>query len=301
MANPGWSKYALPLGFLCLLVPGILRAQASITPALQRAPGFMGPNALPPGWTQEPAPPTHGRVDFLWERHRGGGDRTHNPFVLIRVPFAPGKVVMDLTWRPVEWFRTDEQTRVLRGARDSSGFNASDLWVAFLAKILGADGKGRGWDLSLHVATKTTAGKNFESARHTNAPAYLFELQGGRVWHRQGRFPDRMALFARGGLLVWQESLYAQNDAFAWGVRTHLGYRNWQLGGELTGYQGWIGRGDSPVVARADIRTPGRRLQALLGYQYAFSDLSTHLLRAGLSIPLRPSGGSTPPTNTPDR
>lgn len=136
------------------------------------------------------------------------------------------------------------------------------------------------------MATKTTAGKNFESARHTNAPGYLFELQGGRVWNAPGRFPDRIVVFARGGLLVWQESLYAQNDAFVWGVRSHVGYKGWQWGGELTGYQGWIGRGDSPVVARIDLRTKGERIQGMVGYQYAFNDLSTHLFRAGLSMPL---------------
>lgn len=265
------------------------QAQSTPVTELQRSPAFMGPNALPLTWTQEPAPPKQGRIDVLWEVHRGRGDRTHNPFVMIRVPFAPGKVVMDLTWRPVEWFNTTNETRILRGARDSTGFNASDLWVAFLAQILAAEGRGKGWDVSLHVATKTTAGKNFESARHTNAPGYLFELQGGRIWQRAGRFPDRVSIFARGGLLVWQESLYAQNDAFAWGIRSHLGYKNWQLGGELTGYQGWIGNGDSPVVARIDIKSPGQKLQGIIGYQYAFSDLSTHLLRAGLSFPFQSS------------
>lgn len=280
------------LGLCSLLMAVVGQAQNSNAPSLQRSPAFMGPNALPLSWTQEPAPPRYGRADLLWEVHRGGGDRTHNPFVLIRVPFAPGKVVMDLTWRPVEWFVTTEDTRIRRGARDTSGFNASDLWVAFLANILSADNRGKGWDLSLHVATKTTAGKNFESARHTNAPGYLFDCQGGRVWYRNGRFPDRVSVFARGGLLVWQESLYAQNDAFAWGIRSHIGYKGWQLGGELTGYQGWIGNGDSPVASRIDIQTPGQRIQGILGYQFAFSDLATHLFRAGLSIPIKPDNKS---------
>jgi len=286
MHNKPTSIIVIVLVFWGLMTAKTGAAQTPTSPALTRSPGFMGPNALPLSWTQEPAPPKQGRIDMLWEVHRGGGDRTHNPFLMIRVPFAPGKVVMDLSWRPVEWFVTTNDTRIRRGARDSSGFNASDLWVAFLAKIWAAEGRGKGWDVSLHVATKTTAGKNFESARHTNAPGYLFELQGGRVWNFPGRFPDRLSVFARGGLLVWQESLYAQNDAFAWGIRSHAGYKGWQLGGELTGYQGWIGNGDSPVAARIDLRTPGQRIQAMMGYQYAFSDLSTHLFRAGISIPI---------------
>ncbi|MFM8492836.1 MAG: hypothetical protein ACKOA7_03785 [Bacteroidota bacterium] len=288
MQNRTLKSITSYIGLWGLLVVGSVHAQSGTLPPLQRSPAFMGPNALPLSWTQEPAPPKYGRIDLLWEVHRGGGDRTHNPFVMIRVPFAPGKVVMDLTWRPVEWFNTTNETRILRGSRDSTGFNASDLWVAFLAKILAAEGRGKGWDLSLHVATKTTAGKNFESARHTNAPGYLFELQGGRVWRRPGRFPDRISVFARGGLLVWQESLYAQNDAFSWGVRSHFGYKSWQLGAELTGYQGWIGNGDSPVAARIDMKSPGQRMQGMIGYQYAFSDLSTHLFRAGISFPIHP-------------
>ena len=56
-----------------------VQAQPVFAPVLQRSPAFMGPNALPLSWTQEPAPPKYGRIDLLWEVHRGGGDRTHNP------------------------------------------------------------------------------------------------------------------------------------------------------------------------------------------------------------------------------
>lgn len=254
-----------------------------------RSPLRMGPNALPLPIQREPRLDSNWHFELLGEFHSAPGDRTQNPFVFIRVPLAPGRVALDLTWRPLEWFQTSQQVRDFRRARGESGEGSSpgDVWITTVAQIAKQENNKAGLNLTLNVAVKTTAGKNLENARHTNTPGYIFDLHAGRNWERKGSWLNRWSLFGNAGLWVWQEGLAQQNDAFIYGVRSELDHGPWRLGLGATGYIGWINNGDRPYAARADLRYQRGHWQGLLGYQHAFQDLTTHLLRVGVGFQLR--------------
>ncbi|MFN3530149.1 MAG: hypothetical protein ACK417_09555 [Bacteroidia bacterium] len=257
-----------------------------------RSPRHMGPNALPIPIQREPRLDSSWQFELVGEFHQAPGDYTQNPYVFIRLPLAPGRVALDLTWRPMEWFQTDEQVRDFRRARGEGGRGSSpgDVWITTVVQLLRQNDDGSGLNLTLNVAVKTTAGKNLENARHTNTPGYIFDLHAGKSWKRQGSLINRISLFGNGGLWVWQEGLAQQNDAFNYGIRAEFEHGPWRLGTGFTGYIGWINNGDRPYAARGDLQYHTNRLFYLLGYQHAFQDLTTHMLRAGmgLKLPTRP-------------
>ena len=249
----------------------------------------MGPNALPLPIQREPRLDSNWHFEMLGEFHSAPGDQTQNAFVYIRMPLAPGRVAFDITWRPREWFQTSEQVRDFRRARGQSGEGSSpgDIWISTIAQLAKQENNAAKLNLTLQVTVKTTAGKNLDNARHTNTPGYIFDWHAGRNWERQGRWLNRWSLFGNAGLLVWQESLARQNDAFIYGLRSELDHGPWRLGLGATGYVGYINNGDRPYAARADLRYQRGNWHGLLGYQHAFQDLTTHLLRLGVGFQLR--------------
>jgi hypothetical protein len=253
-----------------------------------RAPGRMGPNALPLPIQRAPRLDSNWRLEWIGEFHVAPGDYTQNPFIFIRVPLAPGRVALDLTWRPMEWFQTSEAVRDFRFARNENGRGNSpgDVWITTVAQLLQQENNRSGLDLTLNVAVKTTAGKNLENARHTNTPGYIFDLHAGKSWSRPGSFVERYRLFGSSGLWVWQEGLAQQNDAYIWGLRAELEHGPWQWGLGTTGYVGWIDNGDRPYAVRTDLQYQNGRWLALVGYQHAFRDLTMHLWRVGFGLQL---------------
>ena len=264
---------------------GVTPWQAYIIRSQQR----MGPNALPLPIQREPRLDSNWHFEMLGEFHSAQGDQTQNAFVYIRMPLAPGRVAFDITWRPREWFQTSEQVRDFRRARGQSGEGSSpgDIWISTIAQLAKQENNAAKLNLTIQVTVKTTAGKNLDNARHTNTPGYVFDWHAGRNWERQGRWLNRWSLFGNAGLLVWQESLARQNDAFIYGLRSELDHGPWRLGLGATGYVGYINNGDRPYAARADLRYQRGNWHGLLGYQHAFQDLTTHLLRLGVCVQLR--------------
>lgn len=265
--------------------PPTAQAQAPWTPAsITRSPARMGPNALPLPIQRAPRVDSSWQFELLGEFHRAPGDITNNPFVFIRIPLAANRVALDLTWRPMEWYETSDAVRWDRHARDSAntGSSPGDVWITTVAQLLRQENNRAGLNLTLNVAVKTTAGKNFENARHTNTPGYIFDLHAGKSWQNPGLGLDTWTLFGNAGLWVWQEGLAQQNDAFLYGLRSEWHKGPWQWGLGATGYIGWIDNGDRPFALRADLQYGKGSWFALLGYQHASQDLTRHLLRTGL-------------------
>jgi hypothetical protein len=250
-----------------------------------RSSGHMGPNALPVPISRYPRITDRWEVENAMEFHRAIGDQTNNLFHYVSIPMASERVSLALTYRAVEWYSMSPEVRDFRRARDASGSGSGegDVWIASAFQLVRQD-KSPNWpDLMLQVTVKTTAGKNFENARHTNSPGYIFDLHAGRTIEREGHLLHKVQFFGQAGLFVWQQGINSQNDAFNFAINMSLYAKNWTLTPAIAGYSGWIKNGDKPIVARLQL---GRQLgdfNGFLGYQYAFRDLTTHMVRFGLN------------------
>lgn len=251
---------------------------------MRRAPAYMGPNALPIPQQFYPRVDSHWVIETTGDFHRAPGDYTQSAAIRVRLPLAVGRVAMDLNYRPIEWYQTSPEVRDIRRARDTSGVGRSngDVWITTLAQLLRREYNRWGVDLTMHVAVKTTAGKNLENARFTNSPGYIFDWHLGKSWHRPGRFMQSIRLYGNAGLYVWQMETDAQNDAFLYGLAADMIHGPWQLTLGSAGYVGWTGDGDLPYAARTELRyQPSAKAYVFLGYQHHFQHLTTHHIRVG--------------------
>lgn len=220
--------------------------------------------------------------ELAQEWHRGVSpyrENTVNPVLNLSVPLVPGKASLEVHWRPYEWWSTDTVVRDLRNARweEPRDHNPSELWVMnrwqVPAKFLGPR-----IPLTLGWGFKTTAGKGLENARHTNMPAYWFEVRTGRSY-------PRWSWWTQQGFLIWQESVGGQNDAWtcALGVTTNSG--PWTLATQVQGISGYFNQGDRPWFLRSEAsyqtQTQGR---FYLRYQHALHDLPCHTWRVGYAV-----------------
>jgi len=254
-----------------------------------RSPRHMGPNALPVPINRYPRVGESWEIESSFDMHRASGDNTNNLFHYIRVPMAANRVALALTYRSVEWYETSAAVRDYRRARDASGRGKSegDVWITSEFQLVRQEVNPRWPDLALHVTVKTTAGKNFDNARHTNSPGYIFDLHAGRQIRLPGRIFHQVDVYGNAGLFVWQQGINSQNDAFNYGLRTDFHFAKWILSPAFGGYTGWINNGDRPVVGRLQLGRELGDFSCFAGYQYAFRDLTTHMFRVGLQYKFR--------------
>lgn len=250
-----------------------------------RSSDRMGPNALPVPISRYPLLSNSWEIENGMEFHRATGDVTNNLFHFVSIPMAKNRVSLALTYRSVEWYTMSPEVRDYRRARDASGSGKGegDVWITSAFQLIRQENSPNWPDLQLQVTVKTTAGKNFENARHTNSPGYIFDLHAGRTILRKGRWLNKLQFFGQAGLFVWQEGINSQNDAFNYALNMTLHAKNWTFTPAFAGYTGWIQNGDRPVVARLQLGRQTGAFHSFLGYQYAFRDLTTHMLRMGLN------------------
>lgn len=250
-----------------------------------RSSGRMGPNALPVPISRYPLLNNQWEIENGMEFHRATGDRTDNLFHYVSIPMAHDRVSLALTYRSREWYSMSPEVRDNRRARDVSGSGSGegDVWITSAFQLVRQE-KSPSWpDLQLQVTVKTTAGKNFENARHTNSPGYIFDLHAGRTIAMKGPWLNKIQFFGQAGLFVWQQGINSQNDAFNYALNMSLFAKKWTLTPALAGYTGWIKNGDNPLVARLQLGRQWGDFHTFVGYQYAFRDLTTHMFRFGLN------------------
>lgn len=256
---------------------------------IRRSPRFMGPNALPVPLSRYPRLGQQLQFESAVEMHRAPGDRTDNLFHQITIPMASDRVELSLQYRSIEWYSTSPEVRDNRRARDASGAGTSegDVWIITAFQLVRQDKSPRWPDLVLQISTKTTAGKNFENARHTNSPGYIFDLHAGRRFERPGQWLSAWSLFGQAGLYVWQDEINGQNDAFNYALNLELKHGKWALTPAIAGYTGWRDNGDRPMVSRLQFSHQNKHFRFYGAYQYAHRDLTRHLFRLGVGYQFR--------------
>jgi hypothetical protein len=198
------------------------------------------------------------------------------------VPFADGRVALQLFGVPVEHYIVDTATRDFRKGRNRSteGWEPGDLYASTLIQIL----KDRKFpDVTLGISFKTAAG-SLNSARFTDAPAYYFHLGFGKDIFAEKPVDLRLSLMT--GFYVWQvyhESFF-QNDAFLFGAGVEAEWRSFILKESFRGYIGYIGEGDKPVVNRIELEYRKQKLGLQAYHQVGLHDYPFHSLGAGFRI-----------------
>ncbi|TAE55056.1 MAG: hypothetical protein EAZ89_06095 [Bacteroidetes bacterium] len=135
-------------------------------------------------------------------------------------------------------------------------------------------------DLAFRAGIKTASGGTLGAARYTDAPGYYFDASAGKSLLPH----DRFRIYAMIGLYVWQtyDPRYLQNDAILYGLGHSLWIKNWTFRQDLSGYWGYLGNGDRPLLYRFRLeRRQGHLLAMLLGqaglYDFPYKSLELAL------------------------
>lgn len=249
-------------------------------------PEFLGPNALPVPEVAASRLSSDFQYELRYDEHFHPNEKTRNFFTRLYFPIAEGKAAVQVTWLR-EWYDLDVIARNERLARDFDPNGATMGDITFETKIQLLKDHGKWPDATLNVYLKTASGEDFRNARHTDAPAYHYDLSFGKTYQNQqsGEFYWNVML----GLYVWQtyQPDNRQNDAVLNGFS--IGYKkgDWKAEQAVAGYVGYQDNGDIPYVYRASLSRAFGMWESKLSYQHGFSDFEYNTIRVGMvySVP----------------
>ena len=246
------------------------------------SPGKMGPRALP---IKEVGPAAIKRYHYLslslvtsfhYEK-----ELSLTPKVDI---FLPWNRYVALTFKahPVEYYDTDEETRIERNAAEKSGLATGDINFGALFHLF--HNKKEEFDLFLNFETKTSSGNDLKNARHTQAPAYQIDISFNKkvnLFSNLFFMPDRFSGYT--GFLTWPISRGRNDDAFAWGLKVTYGHpRDVTLELELGGYSGSRMTEDRPLSASTKLIKHFDKIDLFARYQYGLRDQIPHTMTFGI-------------------
>ena len=251
------------------------------------SPKYFGPNALPIPDAKNGTIEKNLTLEIAVDNHFSKGDKTENIFTKIFIPLYSENVALSIGVVAFEHYKMDTITRDLRASRnyEGEGTTAGDFYIGTYIQII--KDKNYWPDILLTINFRTASGLDLEGVRYTEAPGYSFDLSFGKIYTFENSFIKGIKPYALGGLYVWQTNRddYFQNDAFLYGIGVNLMFSKIEFDNYLTGYQGYIGNGDSPVVFRSTLRS---RFNKMVNYkillQQGLNDFEYTTLRLGIEI-----------------
>lgn len=228
------------------------------------SPGFLGPNALPIPYVKEGRVGESSKMKFEVSQAKMDGDNTQSLWLEFYHPIVKNKVAIELKYLPYEHYKMSEKIRDERYARGWTGEGTSvgDLYFGTIIQLI----KNKKFpDVTLGLYCRTASGDNIADARMTDSPGYYFDLTFGKnIKTRNEKLKWRLSGMA--GFYCWQTNYnnssegYFQNDAILLGVASGMIFSDWLFNNSLSGYLGYIGNRDKPVVFRSEI---GKKIKSL--------------------------------------
>ena len=247
------------------------------------SPLYMGPNALPvPSMN-------NGSIDSLNTFTIAGainlskGDFTQNVRLSVNYCLVKDVISFDLSWIPVEWYQMSSQLKNNRhvfyefyNAKKAKG----DMYLNTNLQLFNR------WrefvHLSLRIGYRFPTSSGLGSARYTDAPGYHFDVSAARFLSANKKWKLTSML----GFYVWQTNSFGQNDAFMFGAGIEYNSKNWRFQLNNTGYLGWIGNGDDPVIMNMALERKCKHLSVNLGVRHGLNDYSYSGIEVGTKIRL---------------
>jgi hypothetical protein len=262
---------------------------ASISVAQQPvnySPAYFGPNALPVPRFSDATIPVETIVEMSGSHFWGFGDVTTSFALGVEIPLLPELVSFKVWYTGFETWRVTQEIYNLRNMK--GGRLRGTAWGEFYVqtRMLLLRERRRTPSIILNSTLKTAAGTNFEQRRHFDTPGYYFSVEIGNSFFPRFRFLDEIRTVVHLGFLCWETTNSTQNDAPLYGGKIILRNRLFDFENTLSGYHGWMGNGDAPLVysTRLTFKQPGFNL--FIQYQYGIFDFPYHHIQAGISIRL---------------
>lgn len=236
---------------------------------------FMGPNALPVNKNRQGLLKEYSHLEFSVQEHYSRGDNTQNLFAELFVSLMPGKYGVGISMVPLERYDMDTATRDERFARDydGEGYAIGDVYIYTYIQLL--RDHERYPNLLLTITLKTASGSGVDAARYTDTPGYAFDLSYGKEFKRNGKVIQSFYPYMMMGFYSYQTNIpnNFQDDAFLYSIGFKTKMKKITIDNELSGYFGYLGNGDRPLLYRLYIKgTTNNKLNYGFSYQLGLND-----------------------------
>lgn len=235
------------------------------------SPGFLGPNALPVPEVKKGFLLNKTEIEITASNHFHSGDPTQDLSGRIYLPFANGKIAIEMYGVIFEHYAYTKEIRDERISRDKDGKGTAigDFYFTTLIQLT----KGRKFpNTLLRAALKTASGTNLEAARYADAPGYFFDISISEDMGGAEQFLFRP--FGMLGFYSWQtnDELRLQNDALLYGLGVDFEKNNWRFSSSWSGYYGYKNNGDRPMQLNFDLRKDFNNKAIKVQYQHGLHD-----------------------------
>jgi hypothetical protein len=235
------------------------------------SPGYLGPNALPVPDVRRGFLSNETEMEITASNHFHYGDPTHDISARAYVPFANGKIAVEIYGVILEYYSYTTEIRNERISRDADckGTAFGDLNFTTLIQLL----KDRKFPNTLfRFGAKTASGSNLEGARYADTPAYFFDLSFSKDFGASEALVFRP--YAMLGFYTWQtnDELNLQNDALLYGLGTDFEKNSWRIVSSWSGYYGYKDNGDRPMQLNFELRKDYNKKAFRIHYQHGLHD-----------------------------
>ena len=242
------------------------------------SPGYLGPNALPVPAVKRGFIDEKTEIEFTASSHFSKVDPTQDISGRVFVPFAKGKIAVEVYGVFLEYFAFSENIRHERFVRieDGKGFAFGDLYFSTLIQL----SKNRKFpNTMLRMAAKTASGNQLEGARNTDSPGYFFDLSFSKDVGSAATFLYRP--FGLFGFYSWQtnDEDNLQNDAFMYALGSDFVKNNWMLSTSWAGYSGYKNQRDRPMQINFEIRHDWEKSAFRIKFIHGLRDYDYETLR----------------------
>ncbi len=250
-------------------------------------PGYLGPNALPVPELKRGFLNENTEIEIKASSHFLKGDPTQDISGRLFVPFAKGKIAVEMYGVIFEHFAFSEEIRNERYARieDGKGFAVGDLYFSTLIQL----SKNRKFpDTVLRMAAKTASGNQLEGARYTDSPGYFFDLSFSKDLGRAESWLFRpVGMF---GFYSWQtnDELNLQNDAYLYAMGADFVRNNNMFTMSWSGYSGYKNERDRPMQLNFELRRDFKAVAVRFQYNHGLRDWEYKTIRFSFIWKLKP-------------
>ena len=235
------------------------------------SPGYFGPNALPVPEVKRGFLTKKAEFELTASNHFHSGDPTQDISARGYLPFAEGKIAVEVYGVLLEHYNYTEEIRNERISRDEDGegYAIGDFYFTTLIQVF----KDRKFPNTLfRAALKTASGSNLDAARYIDSPGYFFDLSFSKDFGNPEALVFRPLAIL--GFYSWQtnDELNLQNDAITYGIGADFEKSNWRVTSSLSGFHGYKDNGDRPMQLNFELRKDYNNKAFRLQYQHGLHD-----------------------------
>ncbi|HPF50740.1 MAG TPA: hypothetical protein PK335_04150 [Draconibacterium sp.] len=249
--------------------------------------GYLGPNALPVPELKRGFLENNTEIELTVSNHFHPGDPTQDISAKAYIPFANGKIAVEVFGVILEHYNFTNEIRDERFSRDRNGKGIAygDLNVSTLIQLV----KNRKFpNTMLRVNLRTASGSNLEAVRYSDSPGYNFDLTLSKDLGKADVYLFRP--IAMIGFYSWQtnDELNLQNDALLYGLGADIEKSSWRFTGSWSGYYGYKNNGDRPMQLNFDLRKDLKNKAVKIEYQCGLHDFIYKTVRFSFIWKLNP-------------